>query len=187
MALLTEYEVRRAARDTASRSYATVEKVLRDARSTSRTSFDTFLSHAKLDAELVLGVKAILEARGQSVYVDWIDDPHLDRSRVTPATADSLRQRMRQCSALIYVYTRNATSSRWMPWELGYFDAHNGNVAVLPIVDTSSGDGTKGEEFVGLYPYIDVGASSIWVHKSTTDYAEISRWRSDPNKLRPAA
>lgn len=187
MAVLTDYDVRRAARDTASRAYTTVEKALRDVRNTSRTSFDVFLSHAKLDAELVLGVKAILEGRGQTVYVDWIDDPHLDRSKVTPATADGLRRRMRQCTSLIYVYTRNATNSRWMPWELGYFDAYKGNVAVLPIAQSSSDGVYKGEEFVGLYPYVDVGASVLWVHKSAHEYADFREWRGRSDKLRPAA
>jgi hypothetical protein len=36
--------------------------------------FDVFLSHAKVDADLVLGVKKILEREGKSVYVDWEND-----------------------------------------------------------------------------------------------------------------
>lgn len=187
MPQLTDYEVRRAARDRAARAYTTVEKALREGRETSRESFDVFLSHARLDAELVLGVKSILEGRGQSVYVDWIDDPHVDRSTVSPATADGLRRRMRQCASLIYVYTRSATNSRWMPWELGYFDAYNGNVAVLPIFQSSSDPHFKGEEFVGLYPYVDVGNATLWVHKSSNEYAKFAQWRQRSDKLRPAA
>lgn len=100
MALLTEYTVRNAARNLAARSYSSSEKILRESRQSTRTSFDVFLSHAKLDSELVLGVKTVLEQAGQTVYVDWIDDPLLDRSKVTPATADHLRKRMRQCASL---------------------------------------------------------------------------------------
>src|SRR5471032_1856330 len=57
--------------------------------------FDIFLSHASKDADLILGVKAILENLGYKVYVDWIEDSQLDRTRVTPDTADLLRVRMR--------------------------------------------------------------------------------------------
>ncbi|MGN6065379.1 toll/interleukin-1 receptor domain-containing protein [Brevundimonas diminuta] len=187
MPVLTDYEVRRLGRETASRTYSTVEKVLRDARQTYRSSFDVFLSHAKLDGELVLGVKTLLEARGISVYVDWIDDPQLDRSRVSPTTAEGLRKRMRQCASLIYVYTRAATNSRWMPWELGYFDAFNGNVAVLPIMQSASESPYRGEEFVGLYPYVDVGAVNMWVHRSGSEYKNFRDWRQGGDKLRPAA
>src|ERR1700742_2087636 len=58
--------------------------------------FDVFLSHAKIDAELVLGVKKLLEREGKSVYVDWENDAQLDRTHVTSETADLLRRRMRQ-------------------------------------------------------------------------------------------
>lgn len=29
---------------------------------------------------------------------------------------------MRQCKSLFFVTTTNATNSKWMPWECGYFD-----------------------------------------------------------------
>lgn len=53
--------------------------------------FDIFLSHSIRDAELVLGVKVVLEDAGKSVYIDWIEDPALDRAQVTGKTADMLR------------------------------------------------------------------------------------------------
>ena len=97
MALFNEADIRRAARELELRTFGGAERILREARQTSATSFDVFLSHAKLDAQLVLGVKTVLERSGQSVYIDWLDDPQLDRSSVTPATAERLRNRMRQC------------------------------------------------------------------------------------------
>ncbi len=101
MALLSETTVRQAA--ARARVVASIESastILREARNTTRTSFDIFLSHSKLDGDLVLGVKSVLESVGKTVYVDWIDDPLLDRSNVTPKTAEKLRMRMRQCMAL---------------------------------------------------------------------------------------
>jgi hypothetical protein len=71
---------------------------------------------------LVLGVKGRLEDEGLSVYIDWIDDADLDRAAVTPENAKRLRRRMRQCLSLLYIGTDNASRSKWMPWEVGFFD-----------------------------------------------------------------
>jgi hypothetical protein len=64
--------------------------------------FDVFLSHSYTDSTTILGVFDLLEAQGLSVYVDWIVDNQLDRTKVSRQTADKLRQRMRQCRSLIY-------------------------------------------------------------------------------------
>lgn len=95
--------------------------------------FDIFLSHSFHDTELILGVRSILQRAGKRVYVDWIDDPELDRSRVTKNTAARLRERMLQCPSMIYAATKAATTSKWMPWELGYFDGRKGPEAIAII------------------------------------------------------
>lgn len=115
-------------------------------------NFDVFLSHSVKDEALVLGVVKILQEMGQKVYVDWIVDKNLSRDNVTPATANTLRRRMSQSSRLLYLATSNATSSKWMPWELGYFDGlKSGKVAILPLVDYSFSP-FQGQEYLGLYP-----------------------------------
>lgn len=114
--------------------------------------FDVFLSHSSQDAEIILGVKAILESVGLQVYVDWIDDAQLDRSNVNRETADLLRRRMRQANSLVWAATDAASRSKWMPWELGYFDGFRPNhVAILPLLD-SPGEGFQGQEYLALYP-----------------------------------
>nr|WP_237719485.1 toll/interleukin-1 receptor domain-containing protein [Pseudomonas luteola] len=119
------------------------------------TRFDVFLSHSINDAELVLGVKALLEEMGKKVYVDWADDPELDRSQVNKHTAERLRGRMKQSETLLYIATENATSSKWMPWELGYFDGHKPNkVAILPVLENEN-QKFEGQEYLGLYPSVD--------------------------------
>lgn len=119
-------------------------------------NFDVFLSHSVKDEELVLGVVKILQEMGQKVYVDWIVDKNLSRDNVTPATANTLRRRMSQSSRLLYVATNNATSSKWMPWELGYFDGLKSSekVAILPLVDYSFSS-FQGQEYLGLYQALD--------------------------------
>jgi hypothetical protein len=133
--------------------------------------FDIFLSHSSDDAVTIAGIKAILERDGSRVYVDWMDDPQLDRSRVSAGTADLLRKRMKTSASLVYVSSKASPASRWMPWELGYFDGMRpGHVAILPLVEASDSEFT-GIEFVGLYPKVErdtVGRPLVRLSASAT-------------------
>lgn len=117
-------------------------------------TFDVFLSHSIADAEIVLGIKQLLEESGLKIYVDWVEDAQLDRRAVTKETVAVLRQRMRQCQSLIYLSSDNSSSSKWMPWELGYFDGFRpDSVAIMPVLDSPT-DAFKGQEYLGLYPIV---------------------------------
>lgn len=99
--------------------------------------------------------KGLLEDLGFTVYVDWVDDPQLSHTNVNRENADLLRRRMRQSQSLVWVATEAASDSKWMPWELGYFDGFRPRqVAVLPPVD-NPGQTFKGQEYLSLYPVID--------------------------------
>jgi hypothetical protein len=116
------------------------------------TDFDVFLSHSYEDAEVIAGVARLLEADGLTIYVDWTVDRQLDRSAVTPDTAKLLRKRMKHCYFFLFVSSATSPRSKWMPWELGYFDGrHQGRVGILPIVERS-GQGFQGQEYLGIYP-----------------------------------
>jgi hypothetical protein len=120
-----------------------------------KSKFDVFLSNSIRDEELVIGVENIFKGMGKTVYIDWVFDKHLSRDSVTKETAETLRHRMKQSSKLLYLATDNASSSKWMPWELGYFDGlKSGNVAILPLVD-SVDSSFQGQEYLGLYPVLD--------------------------------
>lgn len=126
-----------------------------------RNSFDIFLSHSSKDKQLILGVKQFIEDSGYSVYIDWVDDPQLDRANVNAQTADTLRARMRQSKFLVYVDSNNATTSKWMPWELGYFDGYKPNkIGILPIRHNSEG-AYIGQEYLDLYPKLEKNSSQI--------------------------
>lgn len=136
------------------RSYQNARDILRDdVKKFHRfNSYDIFLSHTFSDSELVLGVKELLEDRGYSVYVDWIEDPHLDRSNVTKEVAQYIRDRIRTCKSLVFATSDNSSRSKWMPWELGYFDGYRpGKVSILPLLETESST-FKGQEYLSLYP-----------------------------------
>jgi hypothetical protein len=122
-------------------------------------NFDVFLSHSYDDANTILGVKKLIEALGLSVYVDWIDDPELDRSTVTRGTAEVLRHRLNLSKSLVYAHSANTPNSKWMPWELGYFDGRKPKyVWILPLVNKDDSEYT-GQEYLGLYPTVDKLAS----------------------------
>src|SRR5437667_1136216 len=109
-----------------SRAETLFESSAAEARRVAVKHFDIFLSHAYSDKIIVAGLYSMLTATGFSVYVDWIHDRHrLNRNNVTAANAAILRERMHQCDALFYATTQNHTTSRWMPWECGYFDGYD--------------------------------------------------------------
>ncbi len=118
-------------------------------------TYDIFLSQSSSDAGLVAGLKLELEDLGYSVYVDWTEDPKLSRANVTKETALVLQESIQQFKALLYAFSENATNSKWMPWELGYFDGIKGTVAVLPISRTSK-NSFQGFEYLGIYYYIQI-------------------------------
>ncbi|MCF7502944.1 TIR domain-containing protein [Vibrio sp. L3-7] len=169
MALLKESDLR---------SYVTKSSISMESLSESNIDsqeFDIFLSHSYLDKDTVFGLKEYLENYGLSVYVDWIDDNQLERDSVNSDTADLLRKRMIQCESLLFATSSNSSTSKWMPWECGYFDGVNGKIAILPIskVDEHS---FKGQEYLGLYPYIDVSSSVIWINSTKSGFCSIKDW-----------
>lgn len=182
MAIFTESAVRARARRTTnfSKSASAVlsERVQKQA---SVTGFDIFLSHAFDDKELLQGTLLLLEDLGYKVYLDWKDDPQLDRTKVTTATAAALRERMRSSSSLLFAVTPDAKDSVWMRWELGWKDGQNGRVAILPI-EGSSTEEWEGQQFLGLYPYASdgplkrTGEMKFWIHQSETCYVLFDQW-----------
>ena len=166
MALVTKAQIRSAAaRTRLAKNNRTADAILKEEASAVRSSYDIFLSHSYLDKTDILGVKEFIEGKGHTVYVDWIDDKQLDRSKVDKSTAAQLRAAMKKCACLIYAYSPNITNSRWCPWELGYFDGYNGSAFVMPIVENQS-ETYGGTEYVGLYNRIEE-------HKSNRDTMEL--------------
>lgn len=154
MTYYTESELRRSAGLTASAA----RMQLKEASRTASGTFDVFLSHSVLNADVILGLKNVLETQGLRVYVDWIEDPELDRDHVSAATADRIRQRMGSSRSLVYATSRAASRSRWMPWELGYFDGTKGSdqISICPVEPGSgSRTGFVGEEYLGLYKTLE--------------------------------
>lgn len=143
-------------------------------------SFDIFLSHSYQDKEIIPALKIELEDMGYSVYVDWISDGCISRNKmIDKETASMLQKRMKQSKCLLYATSSNSKNSRWMPWELGYFDGiKNKKVAILPISknDNNFDDNFKGEEYLGLYKYIDNTSGILYVQESSSKYENFNDW-----------
>src|SRR4051794_24841448 len=147
MAFLTEDFVRRRARSHAQRHGQTVEAALRSEGRKDQRRYDVFLSQTIHDREMVLGVYSILtDDFGLTVFCDWIEAPDADRAKVTPENAAYVRDRMRRSDMLLFVDSHNADHSKWMCWELGWFDGAKAKVGVLPVVRNAS-DPYRGREF----------------------------------------
>lgn len=114
---------------------------------------DIFLSHSSRDKEQVRLIKEELVAQGFSVSLDIDVLPAIRPADVTADTAESLRRAMRECSALVYVITANSRRSRWMPWELGYFDGFRGRVFIYPVDDAAERN-AQGIEYLRIYPKV---------------------------------
>lgn len=59
---------------------------------------------------------------------------------------------MEQSDMVVYMHSNHSRASRWMPWELGYYDGRNGNVAVLPILPDNGSLSFNNKEYLQLYP-----------------------------------
>jgi hypothetical protein len=181
MAYLTESEVLARASRVTQRVQKTASRVLTEDRASASDTFDVFLSHSSAEPEeILLGVKKILEDLGLKIYVDKYSDPQLSPDSVTAHTAEVLRGRMRQSHSLLYVYSRHSTKSRWMPWEIGFFDGHNGRIGVLPVTQNQE-EAFKGEEYLHLYPYVDQvrdkqGNDALWINRAYNEYARLYQW-----------
>lgn len=183
MSLITEGFLRGVTRDrqvNLSKGLSAPE-VLNESFNINKT-YDIFLSHSYIDKEQIASIKYYLELLGLSVYIDWIDDRQLVRNSVTKETAERIKLRMQKCKSLIYVFSENSNLSKWMPWELGYFDGIKGRIAVLPIARFSNDNSYKGTEYLGIYPYVtvdlikDTNNETLWIRESLTKYVDIGSW-----------
>lgn len=144
--------------------------------------FDIFLSHSYLDKEEVEGLYLVLTDYGFKVYVDWIVDADLDRAQVTKSSANLIRQRMKSSKTLLLGVSTNASLSKWMPWELGFMDAHTGRCAVIPVSrEVISRESYKGFEYLSLYPFIKehpnrLDQDRLWVIEAADKYVVFNDW-----------
>ncbi|MGG7035701.1 MAG: TIR domain-containing protein [Flavobacterium sp.] len=174
-----------------SASLITEQKRTFSASNKSNLKFDIFLSHSYLDREEVFGLYRELTEMGFSVYVDWIVDSDLDRSNVTKATAELIRNRMKNSKSLLLAISTNAEMSKWMPWELGFVDGNTGRCAVVPVSKQNlTTNSFSRVEYLKLYPYITraqqegTNLYKLWVWEDDTSYVIFDSWLTGSNPFR---
>ena len=183
--LLQRGELRLSAGRTASAAKAELKEAARTASGT----FDVFLSHSVVDADVILGLSNMLERQGLKVYVDWIDDPELDRGSVTASTANRIRQRMDNNSrSLVYATSRAASWSRWMPWESRLLRWHQGRRPDLDLPDRTRLGFTSLASWVSIIPVLRKTLEKVqWAGISHTPHSGFdppeSKRNSSPRSL----
>ncbi|MEE4668081.1 toll-Interleukin receptor [Pseudomonas alliivorans] len=182
MTLFIEADLRaRAARGTPIYKSASITLEEHVKASAALDQFDIFLSHSFSDQALILGIVLTLEDMGYKVYVDWIHDRHLNRDRVSSETARVLRQRMMASKSLFFATTTNSSTSKWMPWELGFKDGRDGKSAILPVAQSAI-DSYTGQEYLGIYSYVQKApikgkaGDRLWIHTSPKTYVLYEEW-----------
>jgi hypothetical protein len=113
----------------------------------------------------VTQAKADLVREGYSVFLDYDDMPEIKPDEVTKDTAEELRKAMHNCNSLVFALSANAQKSRWMPWELGYFDGFKGRVFVYPL-DEDAESCARGQEYLRIYPLIPRTGRSGYLAKN---------------------
>lgn len=157
----------------------------------SQLKFDIFLSHSFLDRDEVLGLYRELTEMGFKVYVDWIVDPELDRSDVTKASAELIRNRMKNSRSLLLAISTNAAMSKWMPWELGFVDGNTNRCAIVPVSkDNLNHYSFNRVEYLKLYPYVqrdtikDTNTYKLWVWEDDSSYVIFDSWLTGVNPFK---
>lgn len=114
-----------------------------------------FLCHSHKDEDLVKGLIILFQEQGIDLYVDWKDNTMPE----TPngQTAKNIQDRIRKADLFLFLASANSKGSRWCPWEIGYADSSQKRIYILP---TSDGNSSYGNEYLELYPRIDIGEST---------------------------
>jgi hypothetical protein len=98
---------------------------------------DVFVSHKLEDKQKAERLAALIGSWGFECYLD-ANDAELDKFYVDTkgrkqqtvqdpaAMAAHIRDSLRTCRCFIYAYSSRSAQSKWMPWELGFFDGRWG-------------------------------------------------------------
>ena len=109
--------------------------------------YDLFLSHSSFDSKLLLSLKSVLNHSNINVYVDWVSDRNaLKRELNNANTAKTIIERLKSSKALLYIHTQASQSSKWTPWELGFFHALKGKICIY------NPDNIEKAPYLDIYP-----------------------------------
>lgn len=156
---------------------------------------DVFVSHKKENTTEAKRLKSRIQKLGYTCYID-ADDPSLKETKSAEQMAELIRSHLRQCRCLIFVYSQQAIESKWMPWELGFFDGRWGNRSIgLYILDKGphrkAGDPPRDEsrasfsvqEYLEMYEQVDDKTLPDFLHRNTSTTALLNRADVDVDRF----
>jgi len=112
---------------------------------------DVFISHKMEDAEKARRLKRRIESFGLTCWID-ADDGEMGQLPVDyKVLTDRIREHLRTCRCLIFAFSAKSRESRWMPWELGFFDGRWGQrlIGLYDLDEGATGDPTRQERSTG--------------------------------------
>ena len=106
---------------------------------------DVFISHKMEDTQKAVALKKKIEGWKFTCYID-ADDKELQQIQTGEAGNDRelatrVRQHLRVGRCMIYAFSARSLKSRWMQWELGFFDGRWGP-RQIGLYDLDEGQGT---------------------------------------------
>lgn len=109
-------------------------------------SYNVFLSHRSTDKDIVIKIKEMLNSKGLSVYVDWMQDREgLPRDKMNENTLNVLKTRILQSNCLLYVHTMYCRDSDIIPIEIEFAENQHIPIIVLNIDNSSELEFTQGK------------------------------------------
>lgn len=94
--------------------------------------YDFFISHSSVDYEAVQTLIKELNKKNKNVYCDWINDnDYLKRNLVGNATKAVIERRLEQSKNVLFVQSNNSNQSKWVKYELNYFDSLHKSIYVI--------------------------------------------------------
>lgn len=97
-------------------------KLITDNQQLLYQEYDIFLSHSSHDVPELLRLKSILNSKGYTVYIDWVNDREmLNRENQDENTWNVLYLRMNQSKCMLYIMTDNSIQSESTAKEVLYF------------------------------------------------------------------
>jgi hypothetical protein len=143
--------------------------------------YDVFLSHHFADQNLVTDRNDYIEDElNFEAYVDWKDSKsELDRSKASHETAAFLRNIMRHARSLIFVVTESTPASKWMPWELGFFDGRQSARRIGVYLPDELPSLPAGQEYLGIYRLLRKNDIEEFLRDAVLDVAALDSATSD--------
>ena len=151
---------------------------------------DVFISHKNEDAGKARRLKRRIKDFGLTCWID-ADDEEMERlQEARPVDYKILTERvrghLRTCRCLIFAFSANSRESRWMPWELGFFDGRWGPrlIGLYDLDEGVSKNSTPQEQSKGNQSRIGIPEFlEIYTELTPATLESFLRYASSPRAL----